>query len=522
MSGSTTFKLKAMKICLIRPPRFMILSAITMRPAAPLGLALVASSLREAGHEVKIIDSIAESPDQINPLGAKYATHGLRNDEIIKRIPPDTDVIGFSCMFTMNWIQDRRLIDEIGEHFHNALIIAGGEHINAAPEFSLSQTKHLDACILGEGEETAVEITRAFEKNRDLSAVGGIVYRTRAGEFINTGKRNRIRDIENIPWPAWDLFPLEAYHEKQMVFGVAKTRTLPLVASRGCPYSCTFCSSPNMWGTRYFIRSPQNVADEIEYFQKKYNIDNFDFFDLTAILRKEWVIEFAQEIMKRKLNITWQLPAGTRSEAIDSECARHLYLSGCRHLSYAPESGSPEILKKIKKKVKLQRMMESMRHAYQQNLHLKLNMIFGFPDETHKDVWKTLWFLVKCSWIGVNEIGPSSFQPYPGSELFNRLEKEGKVNMHDDNYFYEMVKTDDFFQNSFYNDNISPRWLQVYQVLGILVFYGTNYLFRPARFFKLMKGCITRNYSSKLEMAIVELFTRNRFRFKHLQSASCS
>lgn len=489
-----------------------------MNPAPPLGLAFIASSLREAGHQVFIIDSIGEAPNQINPLHENYVSNGLTHEEIVSRIPPSTDVIGLSCMFSMNWIEDRKLIDYLGNHFPNRLIVAGGEHITAVPEFSLRQAKHLTVCVTGEGEETIVSLIDAYQEGSDLSSVNGIVYKANDGQIIRTAKRNRIKAIEQIPYPAWDLLPVESYQENNMVYGVTQERSLPLLASRGCPYACTFCSNPVMWGKKYNIRTPKQVADEIELFHNKYNIRNFDFFDLTAVLKKDWVVEFATEIMNRNLKITWQLPAGTRSEAIDRECAKHLYLSGCRYLSYAPESGSPEILRLIKKKVNLDKMLESMRYAYEEKLQIKLNMIFGLPDEKHIDVWQTFWFLIRCSWIGVHEMGPSSFQPYPGSALFDRLEKEGKIDMNDDRYFYEMVRSDDFFQNSFYNNSMSIRWMQFYQVLGIIIFYSSNFLFRPLRFFRFIKGIVTQNYNSKLEAAIVDLFSKNRLRSKELTS----
>ncbi|MBL7800015.1 MAG: cobalamin-dependent protein [Chitinophagales bacterium] len=508
-----------MKICLIRPSRFMVLSAITMNPAPPLGLAFVAAVLRAEGHQVKVIDSIAEAPNQINPLVDKYVSNGLSMAEIAALIPEDTDVIGVSCMFSMNWIVDRALIDFLGEKFPKAVLIAGGEHITAAPDFSLQQAKNLQVSVLGEAEETIVELIKAFEFKTALSNVKGIVFKDDQGKCIHTEKRNRIKTLDEIPYPAWDLLPVEAYQENNMVYGVTKERSLPILASRGCPYTCTFCSNPVMWGKKYTIRTPQQVATEIEFLYTQFQIKNFDFFDLTAILKKDWVVEFSSEIIKRGINITWQLPAGTRSEAIDRECAKALYLSGCRYLSYAPESGSPEILRIIKKKIKLSRMLESMRFAYEEKLHIKLNMIFGLPDERHIDIWKTYWFLIQCSWIGVHEIGPSSFQPYPGSALFNRLVNEGKINMETDQYFFEMVKSDNFFQNSFYNDNMSIRWMQFYQILGIVIFYVSNFLFRPSRFFKLLRGVITRDYNSKLEAALVALFTRNRFNAKTLKPA---
>ena len=511
-----------MKICLIRPSRFMVTSAVTMNPAPPLGLAFIASALREAGHQVFVIDSIGEAPNQINPIHDDYVSNGLTHEEIASRIPASTDVIGLSCMFSMNWILDRELIDFLGEKFPSKLIVAGGEHITAVPEFSLKQAKPLQVCVLGEGEETIVNLLDSYQKGSDFSLVEGVIFKNSEGDLVKTAKRNRIKAVEEIPYPAWDLLPVESYQENKMVYGVTHDRSLPLLASRGCPYACTFCSNPVMWGKKYNIRSPKHVADEIEFFHNKYNIKNFDFFDLTAVLKKDWVVEFATEIINRNLMITWQLPAGTRSEAIDRECAKHLYLSGCRHLSYAPESGSPKILKLIKKKVNISKMLESMRYAYEEKLQIKLNMIFGLPDETHLDVWKTYWFLIQCSWIGVHEVGPSSFQPYPGSALFDRLEKEGKINMNDDRYFYEMVRSDDFFQNSFYNDNMSIRWMQFYQVMGIIIFYSSNFLFRPIRFYRFFKGIITQDYNSKLEAAVVDLFSKSKFRSKEPQPSSIS
>ena len=150
-----------------------------------------------------------------------------------------------------------------------------------------------------------------------------------------------------------------------------------------------------MWTTRWVARKPELVADEIEIYIKKYGISNVDFYDLTAVIRKDWIINFAKQLIDRKLNITWQLPSGTRSEALDKEVLTYLYESGCRNLSYAPESGSPRVLKRIKKKVETDRMIESMRTAVACGLNVKANIIFGFPDETHADIWRSLFFIFK-------------------------------------------------------------------------------------------------------------------------------
>ncbi len=112
-----------------------------------------------------------------------------------------------------------------------------------------------------------------------------------------------------------------------------------MLATRGCPYSCTFCSSPDMWTTRYYARSPASVVDEIADYVERYGISNVDFEDLTAFINRDWILAFCAELVRRDLHISYQLPSGTRSEALDAEVLAPLWRSGCRNLTYAPESG---------------------------------------------------------------------------------------------------------------------------------------------------------------------------------------
>lgn len=501
-----------MKVCLVRPPQVMKILSTLMKSSQPLGLAYIAAAIQAAGHEVVVIDAIAESPEQLNPLNEDLVTIGLSYDEIIARIPLDTTVIGISTMFSMNWISDRALIDKMGEAFPDAVVIAGGEHITAIPEFSISKTKRLDVCVLGEGEETIVEVLNSVEENRDLKDVAGIVYKDKHGKIIRTTARKRIRKIDEIPWPAWQLFPMKNYYEHSMVYGVDRGKSIPIMATRGCPFSCTFCSSPDMWGTKYSMRNPEDVADEIEYMQREFGIVNFDFFDLTAIIDKRWIISFCKIILERKIVMTWQIPAGTRSEAITDEVARYLYQSGCRNITYAPESGSPEILQLIKKKVVISHMLRSMRYSSKEGMNIKINFIMGFPDEKHKNLLQSLWFLVRASWVGVNDMAPSIFQPYPGSALFRRLQDEGKIDMNDDAYFYELIYVDSFLYNKFYNSHVSAFWLKAYQILAYLIFYGSSFIFRPHRLFIMIRNLVNEKYESRSEMALGDLIKRIKIR----------
>ena len=502
-----------MKVCLINPPRLMKPMSATMKPSPSLGLAFIAGALKKAGHTVQVIDSLAEAPNQYITFKDDIVINGLTEHEIARMVEPDTDLIGLSLMFSGNWLHNRILIDHLGKAFPRAVIMAGGEHLTAAPEFCIEQTHSLHICVCGEGEETVVEVAEAVETGKPLADIPGIVYRDASGRPVRNGARKRIKEVETVPWPAWELFPLDKYKENSIIYGVDRNvYSLPIMATRGCPYQCTFCSSPLMWGTRYYMRSPQDVADEIEHFKNRFGALNFDFYDLTAIIKKQWIIEFAQELIRRKLDITWQIPAGTRSEAIDQEVARHLYLSGCRNITYAPESGSVETLKLIKKKVSLPTMLKSISFSSKEKMNIKINVIIGFPDETHKNIWQTLWFLVKASWHGVNDMAPSVFSPYPGSELFDTLHRQGKINLANDEFFYQIIYVDTFFNNYFYNTNINKYVLRFYLLAYLGVFYTSNFLFYPGRLVKTLRNLFTRNYESRAEMALGELVKRSKIK----------
>ena len=504
-----------MRICLINPPRLMKPMSATMKPSPSLGLGFIAGALKKEGHTIQIIDALAEAPNQYISFKGDIVLNGLNEVEIAKLIHPDTAVIGLSLMFSGNWLHNRILIDYLGKCFPMASIIAGGEHVTAIPEVCIQQTHHLKICVCGEGEEAVAAAVRAIENKSGFDQIPGIVYRNKDNLPIRNAAKNRIKEIEEIPWPAWELFPLEKYKKHGIIYGVDRdVYSVPLSATRGCPYQCTFCSSPQMWGTRYYMRNPIDVANEIEHFKDRFGVLNFDFYDLTAIIKKDWIIEFAKEIIKRKLNITWQIPAGTRSEAIDQEVAHYLYLSGCRNITYAPESGSIETLKLIKKKVSLPDMLRSISYSSKEKMNIKINIIIGFPSEKHKNIWQTIWFLLKASWHGVNDMAPSVFSPYPGSELFRQLSDAGKIDLNNDAYFYQIIYVDTFFNNYFYNTNINKYALRFYLLSYLIIFYSSNFLFHPTRLLKTISNLFTQKYESRGEMALGELIKRSKIKVK--------
>ena len=163
----------------------------------------------------------------------------------------------------------------------------------------------------------------------------GLVLPGPAREVIRTATRARIGSVDDIPCPGWRHFNLDGYMAFNQPHGASRGRFIPMLATRGCPYQCTFCASATMWTQRWLPRSPALVVDEMESYIRKYRVQDFQFEDLTAIVRSDWVVAFCQEIKRRGLHVTWQLPSGTRSEAMNAEIAALIHESGCHEFAYA-------------------------------------------------------------------------------------------------------------------------------------------------------------------------------------------
>ena len=508
-------------VTILRPPLLVPMWSDSGPLTPPVGPAYLAASLRQAGHTARIVDGIGENPFQVTALfDNKVMALGLRSEEIVERIPPGNDLIGVSCMFSQDWPEIRRLIQMVRKRFPSVPIIAGGEHITAAGVFTLDSTPEIDACVIGEGEETIVDIANAIDRGEPFDNIPGMLLRAAPvpGNLLNqattrsTGSRNRIRNLDDIPRPAWDLVPIDNYLDNGLGYGVDLGRSMPIIATRGCPYQCTFCSNPEMWTTRWYARDPDQVLDEIQAYQEKYGATNFDFYDLTAIVKRTWIIDFTDKIRERGMKFTWQLPSGTRSEAIDEEVCRRLYEAGCRNMSYAPESGSPEVLKRIKKVVQLDRLERSVLSAVKNGLNVKLNIIMGFPGETRKELGQTVKFLARMGRAGVHDMSISLFSPYPGSELYHQLRKSGRIPELSDEYFLSLCAYKDFAQSTSYTEEVTPSVLNRYRVLGFATFYGIQYAVRPWRVVRLISNLVQKKQESRLDKSLQDLARRMRGR----------
>ena len=266
-----------------------------------------------------------------------------------------------------------------------------------------------------------------------------------------------------------------------------------------------------MWTTLWRARKPELVIAEMKEYMERYHVTNFDFYDLTAIVKKAWILDFCNLLEKEQLEITWQLPSGTRSEAIDGEVAELLYRSGCRSMNYAPETGSPEELARIKKKVKIDRMLTSMKAVHKEGVQIKVNFIFALPGQTWTDVRKTFKFFAQLAWIGVDDVACFPYSPYPGTELFDSLVESGKIVV-DEEYFISLLGYTDLPNSVSYAGFITSKQLALLNMTGMAFFYSLSYLFRPWRAVKFITGALTKDNSSKLTMALANTRRKRRAR----------
>jgi anaerobic magnesium-protoporphyrin IX monomethyl ester cyclase len=204
-------------ICLIRPPAVESFRFSTASITLPLGLAYISAALKRAEFDVHVIDAVGEAPKTRAGYCKGYLV-GLHFDEIVARIPARTDTIGITAVFPHEWPAVVWLIDRIRGRFPNAQIVIGGEHVTSMPEFSLLSSK-ADVAVLGEGEETAIELAHALRAGTPLGGIAGVAYRAADCVKVNS-RRERQTNIDSIAPPDWESFALGTYHDNRFVGGM--------------------------------------------------------------------------------------------------------------------------------------------------------------------------------------------------------------------------------------------------------------------------------------------------------------
>ena len=362
----------------------------------PLNLMYLASSLEAELYSVKIID------DDLLQKG-----YGEVAEQIKKINPPMVGVTAGTSTIK----SALKYLEQIKKILPNVLTVIGGPHTTFLPYETLKGSKYLDVVVMGEGEETIVELADHATKNyHDINDIKGIVYRDSTnGKLKTTERRPLINDLDSIPFPARHLVPFSDYDATQ-------DQTGGIITSRGCVYNCTYCSSSLIMGKKFRSRSPKNVVDEIEELVDTYHINDIGFMDDTFMLNKKRAREIADELKVRDLDISFV--ASSRVDRVDKDLLENLKSSGLKTIYYGVESGSQRILDLMKKGITLKNVEDAVGAAKDVNLDVLTSFILGYPGETEDDMNKTIDFSTK---LDSDYCQYTILTPFPGTPIYKDL-----------------------------------------------------------------------------------------------------
>jgi len=454
----------------------------------PIGLAYAAAVVRDAGHPVHVIDAFAEGPELGRKRG-KFTTFGLSEADVLAHIPSDAQAVFVFAINLTNHLAATHIVSVVKQDRPNLPIIIL-ENTQAVTAYALKYVMAeffnagADFVLTGEPEQRVVRLVQALTGESDtseLQEIDGLG----SPEFYSPPE-TFIQDLDSIPFPAWDLFPLENYWRLRFAHGPQSTaRYLPLLTSRGCPYPCRFCVVPATNQQKWRARSAINVVDEIEYYVNTFQVREFHIEDLDPTISDQRMRDIAGEIMRRELDIIWKIVAGTKVETIRTEETVDIMAeSGCRYISISPETGSPRVLKLMKKPFDLDHAVKLVKRMSQVGIRTQACFVLGFPGESPEDLQKTWDLAHDLTRKGVDEIALFIITPVPGSAIFEELKGYGSLSEMN----FTPTWRDDFEELSRFRLR-----LYAYFLLWKLRYHPFKILRQPLNFLR-------RRYDTKMEM----------------------
>ena len=396
-----------MNVLFINPP-----DPGTFEPVLGLGIPYLAACTLKLDFvsSVKIIDA-----------------HVLRysiEETVIEAGKYHPDIIGLTVL-TSSFNVSLRLAKKLKQINSDSIIIFGGAHATALPETVL-ENECVDFVVRNEGEITFCELIKRIHFGESYSGLDGISYR-KNGEIIHEEKRHRILDLDRLPFPARDLLPpLNKYHTYSM-FPPQVLVSTPIIAARGCPFNCYFCSNKSVWGSlRSVERSPGNIVDEMEHIIDKYRINAFYVSTETITLSDETVVGLCNEIEKRKLKIHWITSSTVRGITLDM--LKVMKSAGCCSINYGIETGSERLRERFPKFKGLTNKDIKGVFDLTKKMDIKptASLLVGLPGESEETINESIRL--------VRDIKPWEFSfnivvPFPGNDLWYEYVVPSKTNI---------------------------------------------------------------------------------------------
>ena len=357
----------------------------------PLGCLYLARALETAGFDVDFRDYQAADAD--DPFDMEV---------FLAFLADPAPVIGFSCM--ANLLPFTVLaMKAVRERWPDRRLILGGVGPKAVEEKILRRFPWIDVVARGEGEQSAPQLLAALSSGGTLDGVAGVSWRDAAGSIHHTPEPPRIADLDTIPFPAFEKVDLSRYAGYGMM------------TSRGCPYTCTFCSVAPVWNHESYSRSPANIVAEMVHLHREAGVDLFLFQDEFFVSGKRQVMDFCRELRRTGLGLEWK--AFGRVNLVDDEMMRAMADAGCLELRFGIESGSEKVLARIQKGFTAAEALDVVPRAVEVFPRVDTFYVWGFPFETLEDFNQSLFQMVSFRMMGAR-ILPSLLSLLPQTELY--------------------------------------------------------------------------------------------------------
>jgi len=388
-----------MKILLIYP-----LAREFLPPAMPpLGLAYITAALEEAGYDVTVIDLNSQRENGLERLKTVLTCQQF-------------GFIGISSIVTQ-FKRVRELGKLIKSYCPDTLLVMGGVGPTSIPELYLNHC-FADIICSGEGEETVKELASFIESGQSLKLCAGLVLKGPDGKLLTTPQRAQIKGIDTISFPAWHKIEAMETYVKNYLFRHGRQRGMSLLSTRGCPGHCNYCMCN--FGNFLRIRSMENIFVEIRMLIDKFHLDHIHFIDDTFIASHSRIAYLEKYFKANFPELTWS--ANARADMVSPDKLKMMKNSGCISLAYGIESGSPRILKFIKKDVTVEQASQAIQWTRQQGIDVTAYFMIGMPPETEQTIQESVDFCKE------NLVGGEFFfaTPFPGTELY-RYAREKKI-----------------------------------------------------------------------------------------------
>lgn len=378
-------------------------------PYPPLGTLYAVSYLKENGFSVSFFDNnLKEGPDEITPtlIRLQPTVFVLYDDGfnyLTKMCLTDMRAAAFKMIETAKSIGAKVVVSSSDSTDHYEMYLNAGA----------------DVVINGEGEISLKAVINSFLNNTSLKAIDGIMYKSSAG-IVKQPKRSVLKELDQLPLPAWDVIDVDAY--KNIWKQSGKTFTLNMVTTRGCPFKCNWCAKP-IYGNRYNSHSPAYVVKHIKHLYEKFNVSRFWMCDDIFGLKPNWVQEFNSLLKKEDLSIRYYIQS--RADLLlKSDTIAALAESGLEEVWIGAESGSQTILDAMDKGITVAQIYESTRLLKAKQIKIAFFIQFGYLGETKADIDKTIAMITE---LVPDNIGVSVSYPLPGTKFYDKVKEDLNV-----------------------------------------------------------------------------------------------